>query len=480
MFGLQGLSKVQRLLLGLAVLLVVDLIWVASSELTEYLFKTTKYEKPYFTTYVKTSMFSVYLLGFIFWSPWRKQCKRTPACKSEPKYVPIKYDDKQSGAESDDAHSSTRSVRFNNVSEVRQLSDAYAEDAVLARLSYTASLRAEEARLRAMSKLTVKQVIKLALVFSFLWFLANLSYQEALLDTEAGVVNVLSSTSGLFTLVCAAVYPSSGADRFTLSKLVSVLVSIGGIVMVSYADVSLETSSSGIPIGALWALSGAILYALYLVSLRRQVDHEDKLDIPMFFGFVGILSTLFLWPGILILHYSKQETFQWPNGEQWLFIAINGIIGTVLSELLWLWGCFLTSSLIATLSLSLTIPLTMLADVVLKGDRQLRNLLKKGPKYRIPSKIDFIKCREELKEALDNYTKRWCKSEGVESHSLNDWKNLILDITDIRIDNFHKNPHLFENPSSKSERYFKSKLRNLHEKYVFAPADKAANDTIII
>ena len=85
-----------------------------------------------------------------------------------------------------------------------------------------------------------------------------------------------------------------------------------------------------------------------------------------------------------------------------------------------------------------------------------------------------------LKEALDNYIKRWCKSEGVESHSLNDWKNLILDITDIRIDNFHKNPHLFENSTSKSERYFKSKLRSLHEKYVFAPADKAANNTIII
>ncbi|KAK3086440.1 hypothetical protein FSP39_018438 [Pinctada imbricata] len=123
---------------------------------------------------------------------------------------------------------------------------------------------------------------------------------------------------------------------------------------------------------------------------------------------------------------------------------------------------------------------TAKGDFSIIQDRQLRNLFKKGPKYRIPSKIDFIKCREELKEALDNYTKRWCKSEGVESHSLNDWKNLILDITDIRIDNFHKNPHLFENPSSKSERYFKSKLRNLHEKYVFAPADKAANNTIII
>ena len=57
--------------------------------------------------------------------------------------------------------------------------------------------------------------------------------------------------------------------------------SIGGIVLVSFADMSMEDQ---IPIGALWALCGAILYALYLVSLRRKVDHEDKLDIPMFFG----------------------------------------------------------------------------------------------------------------------------------------------------------------------------------------------------
>ncbi|KAK3094464.1 hypothetical protein FSP39_002069 [Pinctada imbricata] len=83
-------------------------------------------------------------------------------------------------------------------------------------------------------------------------------------------------------------------------------------------------------------------------------------------------------------------------------------------------------------------------DFSIIKDRQLRGLLKKGPKYRIPSQIDFVKCHEVLTEALDNYTKRWCKSEGVEPHALNDWKNLILDITDIRIDNFHKNPHLFK------------------------------------
>ncbi|XP_048775113.2 solute carrier family 35 member F5-like isoform X2 [Ostrea edulis] len=379
MFGLHGLSKVKRLLLGIFVLLVVDLIWVASSEVTEYIFKDAHYDKPFFTTYIKTSMFSVYLLGFIFFEPWRQQCKNKTSSMTinnggneavsqevmtEPQYVPAKFDDKTSGTESDDSTSINRSVRFSKVNEVRQLSESYAEDALIARLSYSASLRAEESRLRANSKLTVKQVAKLALLFCVLWFVGNFSYQEALKDTEAGIVNVLSSTSGLFTLVCAAIYPSSSADRFTLSKLSAVLLSIGGIVMVSLADLSFEDQ---IPVGALWALCGSMLYALYLVSLRRRVDHEDKLDITMFFGFVGVFCVLFLWPGFLILHYSGSELFRLPDSRQWLFIAINGLIGTVLSEVLWLWGCFLTSSLIATLALSLTIPLTMLTDVFWKG-----------------------------------------------------------------------------------------------------------------
>lgn len=382
MLGTTNLTKVQRLVLGIIVLLLVDLIWVGSSELTEYLFKTADFKKPFFTTYSKTSMFILYLLGFLFWEPWRRQCKHFDGLPfvpkidnqeeeptgsnpilSDPVYIPVRSEDK-SGTESDDNSLSTeKSVRFSKVSEVRHLPETHAEDATLARLSYSASLLAEEARLRAMSKLSIKQVMKLALFFCLLWFTGNFSYQQALLDTQAGIVNVLSSTSGLFTLIAAAIFPSSGSDRFTLSKLVTVLISLGGIVMVSLSDMTLE---KGIPAGALWAVFGSMMYAFYLVSLRRNVDHEDKLDIPMFFGFVGFFCVLLLWPGFLILHYSKEETFMWPSGEQWLFICINGLIGTVLSEFLWLWGCFLTSSLIATLSLSLTIPLTMLADVIFK------------------------------------------------------------------------------------------------------------------
>lgn len=36
--------------------------------------------------------------------------------------------------------------------------------------------------------------------------------------------------------------------------------------------------------GSLWSLVGAMLYAIYIVMIKRWVDREDKLDIPMFFG----------------------------------------------------------------------------------------------------------------------------------------------------------------------------------------------------
>ena len=70
-----SLRTTQRLLVGLLTLLLVDIIWVASSELTEFIFKTQNYSKPFFSTYLKTSLFMLYLPGFLIYKPWRDQCQ---------------------------------------------------------------------------------------------------------------------------------------------------------------------------------------------------------------------------------------------------------------------------------------------------------------------------------------------------------------------------------------------------------------------
>ena len=65
-------------------------------------------------------------------------------------------------------------------------------------------------------------------------------------------------------------------------------------------------------------------------------------------------------------------------------------------------------------------------------------------------------------------------------HALYDWKDEFLRIVDIKIENFTTHPHLYKQPPSRSVKALKRKIEKLHSKYGFAPADKAANNDIII
>ena len=64
------------------------------------------------------------------------------------------------------------------------------------------------------------------------------------------------------------------------------------------------------------------------------------------------------------------------------------------------------------------------------SDSWIRTIISKGPNYRLPSHIDFSKCREEVAAALNEFCKRWCKREHVESNALNNWKLNIFKIID--------------------------------------------------
>ncbi|CAM9365566.1 unnamed protein product [Lampetra planeri] len=381
----------RRMLLGIGVLLLVDFIWVASSELTWYIY--TEFNKPFFSTFVKTSLFSFYLLGFVLWPPWRRACaqgcptqsvraRRTPSfhildamaipccdsiplykCSSfsyqrEPLYVPVE----------DNEEDNTTVVYVHCGGAGERPSEGAAgpaEGAATPAECRTPLLQdsvSAEGPPPGNRKLSVAQVAKLSFSFCFVWFLANFSYQQALAYTHVAIVNIISSTSGLFTLVLAAFLPSSSNDRFSLSKLLAVLLSIGGVLLVSLSTVA-SSSAEAVMAGSIWSLLGALLYATYLVLLQRSVGGDRQLDIPMFFGFVGLFNLLCLWPGFPLLHYAGFETFVFPSNTVWAYILINGLVGTVLSEFLWLWGCFLTTSLMGTLALSLTIPLSIVTDI---------------------------------------------------------------------------------------------------------------------
>lgn len=330
------LNKPQKLGLGISILLLVDIIWVASSELTKYLYKNENFDKPFFCTFFKTSMFTLYFFVMGMIAPWREACARNGNYQlvepqddsdgfysnglSDSTFVPIKTPD----TESDD--SSIRSVRFSKLAEVRELNAAEATDALMSRLSYAASIRIRRQR-------THHKTARTALLFCILWFIANYTFQLALDPSETGLVTLLSTTSSIFTLLLAASFPSSIGDRFTISKLIAVSLTICGATMVCMSEINEPHSSRGIILSVL----SAFFYACYLVLVKRKNDIDEKIDIMEFFGFVGLWNTLLLWPLFLVLNFSQLESFEMPNKKQFLILFLNGLVGTVISEALWLW-----------------------------------------------------------------------------------------------------------------------------------------------
>ena len=113
-------------------------------------------------------------------------------------------------------------------------------------------------------------------------------------------------------------------------------------------------------------------------------------------------------------------------------------------------------------------------------DSRIRTIISKGPKYRFPSNIDFNKCREDIAAALNEFGNRWCKREYIEHKALKEWKLSILKPVNKRISFFCQNTNLLPPKPKTSLRHFKLGIQEFHKKYVLAPADKAANNVVVV
>ena len=113
-------------------------------------------------------------------------------------------------------------------------------------------------------------------------------------------------------------------------------------------------------------------------------------------------------------------------------------------------------------------------------DSRIRSIICKGPKYRFPVQIDFKSCREEIAGALQEFCNRWCKREHVESNALNSWKLNISKIIDGRISFYCNNLDLLPPKPKFTFRHLKKGIQEFHRKFVLAPADKAANNVVVV
>ncbi len=107
-----------------------------------------------------------------------------------------------------------------------------------------------------------------------------------------------------------------------MRKLVGVLASLVGVVLISSVDLSganddnrgsfPHKSTAQIAIGDAMAFFSAIIYGVYVTVMKRRVGNEERVNMPLFFGLVGLFNVFLLWPGFFILHYTGIETVGFP------------------------------------------------------------------------------------------------------------------------------------------------------------------------
>ncbi len=102
---------------------------------------------------------------------------------------------------------------------------------------------------------------------------------------------------------------------------------------------------------------------MYVTLLKLRIGSEDRVSMPLFFGLVGLFSTALLWPIGVLLHLTGLETFSWPADRlTWAGVGVNMCI-TFVSDFVYLLAMLKSSPLIATVGLSLTIPLAVIGDI---------------------------------------------------------------------------------------------------------------------
>lgn len=134
---------------------------------------------------------------------------------------------------------------------------------------------------------------------------------------------------GVWTLIFGSLL---SVEKFTVKKLIGVLASLAGIILISSIDMTgnqdknrgsfPHKSHKEIAIGDVLAFTSAVMYGIYTTLMKKRIGDESRVDIPLFFGFVGLFNFITLLPGFFVLHFTGIETFELPPTKRILAIVL--------------------------------------------------------------------------------------------------------------------------------------------------------------
>lgn len=287
--------------LGSVLVFFVVMLYVGSSVMIQVLFDEMRYEKPFFFSYVSVSLCTVYLV-----------------------------------------HSAARSCQ-QHVTPPRH---AYSKELQLS---------------QAFGVTSPLLLLRPALLLAPSYFCLNYTYFFSLDLTSVSSTMILSASTGVWTLLFARLLLG---ELLTRLRLATVLLSLLGMCLVTTSSYHASSASEGASTfsGAVLALMSAAASGVYMVLLPVTVP-DKSVHMPSLFGMIGLVCMIGALPLFPLLHVYGIERFELPpTRSAAVALLVNAATSTVLPDMLLAKAVMMTSPLVATLGLSMMIPLSVFAD----------------------------------------------------------------------------------------------------------------------
>ena len=121
-------------------------------------------------------------------------------------------------------------------------------------------------------------------------------------------------------------------------------------------------------------------------------------------------------------------------------------------------------------------------DVNIFKNSTIRELLKKGPKYREPVNLDFDEAKKTILDNLDSLIELWADKEHFNVSCFKGWTNKFKDLLYESIHDLKEkySPQLRKVGSAFNDAAVKKELAYFHTHFVLCPIDKAAKNIAVV
>eukprot|EP00958_Prasinococcus_capsulatus_P013553 scaffold1399_cov410-Prasinococcus_capsulatus_cf.AAC.32 len=355
----------RRFLQGLGLVLLVAIIWVASSYIVRGSRGRSRLDldavkdvlnqgiEALEFTYVCNSLFLIYIPIYEIDRLWKKWTAPKQAVEKQSLVA------KDTSAR-DTPQAQTSGADLWGTSGKRAMHDS--DNARETPREDTGSERTDDLSPVRGARATRWQTAKVSLMICPLWFMGQYFFNASLKTTSVSSNTILSSTSSLFTLTFGCLFLN---ERFTWLRLGSVLMCVAGVSFVGMSDSSEGgTNTLG---GDGLCLASAAIYGVYSTLLRKRLKDGFHSNV-LFFGFVGLFNAVLVFPVLLVVIALREG----PKAYDQITLPIlgltvlKGLVDNVLSDLLWSMAVVYTDATVATVCLNIQIPMALMIDILWK------------------------------------------------------------------------------------------------------------------